>query len=125
VESSEHVSHLDSWLIGRLRDTGRASRLGELLLDESSVAARIEALEDMVLALQARLDEEIGRVRPAVTGHVLFRPTHHGYDVVELDAPPPELGQPVIVDGRRYHVERVGRSPFPADRRPCLYLADD
>jgi hypothetical protein len=31
----------------------------------------------------------------------------------------------VLLDGRRYRVERTGRSPFPGDRRQCLYLAAD
>jgi hypothetical protein len=119
VESQDDLTRLDSWRIGRLREQPRASRLEELLLDDTTAAARIELLEALVTELQSQLPQPA----PEVRGHVLFRPTANGYALHELDGAAPELDQPVLVDGRRYRVERVGRSPLPADRRPCLYLA--
>lgn len=118
MDSYEHVSELDSWRIKRLREQPRASRLDRLLLDEGGGATRIGELEARVLELEARLAAQ------APAGHLLFRPTPHGYALVEVDGPPPELDQPLVVDGRRYAVQRTGRSPFPADRRPCLFLVE-
>jgi hypothetical protein len=120
VESQDDfITRLDSWRIGRLREQPRAARLEGLLFDDTTAAARIELLEALVTELQSQLPLPA----PAVRGHVLFRPTSSGYALHELDGAPPELDQPVLVDGRRYRVERVGRSPLPADRRPCLFLA--
>lgn len=120
MESNDDLTRLDGRRIGRLREQPRPSRLEELLLDELSPAARIEMLESLVAELQSQLPEP----PPAVRGHVLFRPTANGYALHELDGPPPEPDQALLVEGRRYRVERVGRSPLPADRRPCLFLAE-
>jgi hypothetical protein len=120
VEAHDDPTNLDSWLIGQLRAEPPPSRLGELLLDENAAAARIEELETLVAELRAQIPPALKAV-PA--GHVLFAPTTHGYAVVEVDGPPPSPDAPVLLEGRRYRVERTGRSPFPGDRRQCLYLA--
>jgi hypothetical protein len=120
VEAHDDPTNLDSWLIGQLRAEPPTSRLGELLLDENTAAARIEELEALVAELRAQIPPQL-RAVPA--GHVLFAPTPHGYAVVEVDGPPPSPDDSVLLDGRRYRVERTGRSPFPGDRRQCLYLA--
>jgi hypothetical protein len=118
VDTHDPSSALDGWLIGRLRAEPRASRLGELLFDDQTAAARIEELEALVLELQAQLPSPPS----TAAGHLLFRSTAHGYELRELAGPPPRQGDPVLLDGTRYHVERIGRSPLPGDRRPCLYL---
>ena len=120
MEAHDDTTNLDGWLIAQLRDQPAPSRLGELLLDESTAAARIEELESLVAELRAQISP---RLQPVPRGHVLFAPTAHGYAVVEVDGPPPSPDAPVLLDGRRYRVERAGRSPFPGDRRQCLYLA--
>ena len=119
MESRDDLTRLDGWLIGRLRGQPHAARLGDLLLDNRSVEVRIKVLESLVAELRAQLPRE----RTPAAGHVLFRPTPNGYVLLELEGPPPELDQPLLVDGHRYRVERAGRSPLPADRRPCLFLA--
>ena len=63
--------NLDGWLISRLRDQPPPSRLGELLLDESAAAARIEELETLVAELRAQLPP---RLRAVPRGHGLFAP---------------------------------------------------
>ena len=120
MEAHDDSTPLDGWLIGQLRDQPAPSRLGELLLDEGTAAARIEALEALVLELQAQLPP---RPHEVPRGHVLFAPTPQGYAVVEVDGPPPRPDEPVLLEGRRYRVERVARSPLPGDRRPCAVLA--
>ena len=120
MEAHDDPTNLDSWLIGQLRAEPPPARLGELLLDESAAAARIAELETLVAELRAQIPPQLKAV-PA--GHVLFAPTARGYAVVEFEGPPPSPDATVLVDGRRYRVERTGRSPFPGDRRQCLYLA--
>ena len=120
MEAHDDPTNPDGWLIGRLRDQPMPSRLGELLLDESAAAARIEELEARVGELQAQLAP---RPHAVPRGHVLFAPMPRGYTVVEADGPAPPLDAPLILEGRRYRVERAGRSPLPGDRRQCLFLA--
>ena len=118
----------DSWLIGKLRAIPRRHRLEEILLerrlrdlDVPGLAAHIAELELQVAELSTRLAPE---ERPP--GHVLFFPTPDGYAIVEADEPPPPVDRLLMLDGPNsgavYRVQRVGRSPFPGDRRPCLYL---
>jgi hypothetical protein len=111
----------DSWFIGRLRGLPRRQRVEELLLDTSAIADHLDELESKVAELQAKLDA----VEEPAGGHVLFVPTADGYAIVEADEPPPPQHQLVLLAGGVYRVARVGRSPFPADKRPCLFLAAD
>ena len=41
--------------------------------------------------------------------------------VRELDLSPPAVGQLLLLDQGCFRVQRVGRSPFPHDRRPRLF----
>jgi hypothetical protein len=114
----------DSWFIGALRALPRRRRLEEIMLDRrlrdldvDGLAAHIHELETQVADLTARLAPV---QRPP--GHVLFFPTPTGYEIVEADEPPPPVGQLLLLDDGCFRVHRLGRSPFPFDRRPCLFL---
>jgi hypothetical protein len=75
----------------------------------------------------ARLHEEFTQLRvveapePA-SSHLLFVPTPARYLVVERQGPPPESGAEVEVDGDAFTVGKLGRAPFPGERRPCAFL---
>jgi hypothetical protein len=114
----------DGWLIGALRSRPRRRRLEEILIDRrlrdldvSGLTAHIDRLEAQVAELTARLAPE---ERPP--GHVLFFATPSGYEIVEADEPPPPVDQLLLLGDGCYRVHRTGRSPFPGDRRPCLFL---
>ena len=121
METHDSSPSFDGWLIRRLRAEPRTSRLGELLLDDPTAAARIEELEALVLELQAQLPA----APPRAEGYVAFRPARDGWAIAEIDGRHPAPGEPLLLDGRRYRVDRIGRSPFPRDARPCVYLAAD
>jgi hypothetical protein len=118
------VEAADGWFIGTLRGKPRRRRLDEILmnrrlrdLDVAGLTAHIDKLEAQVTELTARLAPE---ARPS--GHVLFFATAGGYEIVEADEPPPPVGQLLLLGDGCYRVHRLGRSPFPGDRRPCLFL---
>jgi hypothetical protein len=120
-----HDPH-DGWLIARLRGMPRR-RLEDLLLDRrlrhldvGGLVDHLERLEAEIATLQAKLATD---ARPP--GHVLFLPTPTGYAIIEADEPPPPIGQLLLLDAGCFRVHRVGRSPFPLDRRPCLFLEAD
>jgi len=50
----------------------------------------------------------------------LTKPT--GYELHERDGEPPEPGEELEEDGRRYVVIKVAGSPLPGDARRCAYL---
>jgi hypothetical protein len=115
----------DGWLMAHLRALPRRRRFEDLLLDRrlrhldiGGLVEHLESLEAEIAALQARLD--VAEPRP--DGHVLFVPTPSGYAIVDSDEPPPPVNQLLILDEGCFRVQRTGRSPFPLDRRPCLFL---
>jgi hypothetical protein len=117
----------DGWLIARLRALPRR-RLEDLLLDRRLRHLDVGGLVDHL----ERLESEIATLRAQITapddrppGHVLFLPTPAGYAIIEADEQPPPIGQLLILDDGCFRVQRVGRSPFPLDRRPCLFLEAD
>jgi hypothetical protein len=116
----------DSWFIAPLRGLPRRRRFEQLLLDRrlrgldvTALADHLDRLEAEIVDLTARLGRAEGERPP---GHVLFFPTPAGYAVVEADEPPPPVGQLLLLEHGCFRVQRVGRSPFPRDRRPCLFL---
>jgi hypothetical protein len=120
----EHAA--DSWLIGRLRARPRRRRLEDLLFerklrdaDVSGLVEHITALEAEIAALHAEVHG--GEVRRP-PGHVLFVPSPDGYAIVEANDAPPPVGQLLLLDSGCFRAQRLGRSPFPQDRRPCLFL---
>ena len=56
--------------------------------------------------------------------HLLFVSKPTGYELVERDGEPPELGSEVEVgdDGLRLRVSKLGPSPLPQDDRSCAFL---
>lgn len=129
---AEDQRGLDGWLIGELRNHGRPRRLGKLLLDggdsaeASELDERVETAERELHELRGRLqrvERRVVRRNPHhAAAHTRFLPNGSGYEIMELPGPPPRAGESVVVAGRGYRVLRVGRSPFPADRRPCVFL---
>lgn len=121
---------LDGRLIGELRNTSRQRKLDDLLLDgiepTTELDHRVESAERELDELRRRVHRVERGLRPKTphhaASHTLFAPSGAGYEIVEADGPPPRAGDPVVVGGRGYHVLRVGRSPFPSDRRPCVFL---
>jgi hypothetical protein len=118
-----HDPH-DGWLIARLRALPRR-RLEDLLLDRrlrhldvGGIADHLERLETEVATLRAQMSAPDARP----PGHVLFLPTPTGYAIIESDEAPPPTGQLLLLDDGCFRVQRMGRSPFPLDRRPCLFL---
>jgi hypothetical protein len=118
----------DGWFIGHLRGRTRRHRLEEHLLDRRlrsldihALGEHLDALESEIAQLKATLSRADEPERPP--GHVLFFPTPDGYAIVEADEPPPPAGTLLQIEGSWFSAERIGRSPFPQDRRPCLFLA--
>ena len=55
-------------------------------------------------------------------GWVLFVSKPTGYELVEKQGDPPAVGDEVETDnGQPLRVLKVGPSPIPGDRRPCVY----
>ena len=54
--------------------------------------------------------------------HLLFVWKTTGYELVERDGEPPEVGAEVELDGRSGRVTKIGASPLPGDGRACAYL---
>ncbi|HZR95851.1 MAG TPA: hypothetical protein VFA56_09150 [Gaiellaceae bacterium] len=123
---------LDGWLIGELRRHSRPTRIDGLLLEEQALdrfACRLDAAEREVAELRTRLQRAERRLDGTsvhhAAAHTRFVPSAEGYEIVESVGPPPRAGESIAVDEASYRVLRVGRSPFPYDRRPCVYLVSE
>jgi len=124
---------------GRLADDCSRAREGstaaqasladaEMRLDASE--AHIAVLDSEVRSLRLRLAapqapraetlQEASEPEPAF--HLRLVPEPTGYALSESHGPPPEAGERVEVNRRRFCVARVGRSPLPDDARPCAFL---
>jgi len=55
------------------------------------------------------------------TGYLLFLARPTGYELVERQGEPPQAGAELDEDGLRLVVSKLGPSPLPGDRRPCVY----
>jgi hypothetical protein len=59
----------------------------------------------------------------AVGRYLLFVSKPSGYELVERDGEPPEIGAEVELEGGlRLRVAKVASSPLPRDPRPCVFL---
>ncbi len=116
----------DNWFITHARGLPRRRRFEDLLFDRKLRALDIKALVDHVDQLEneiAALTMRLARAEPQrPPGHVLFFPTPDGYELAEADEPPPPVGRVLLLEHGCFRVQRIGRSPFPNDRRPCAFL---
>jgi hypothetical protein len=78
----------------------------------AQVAAQLEAHEAEAGRLIRQLDGLIGNVQALRADH----------DLIERTGSPPAVGDELPLGDRRFAVERIGRSPLPFDRRPCVQL---
>ena len=128
------LDHLRNALAERdraLEDADRArARLDETLAEREAQLvkerAAVAVLQSRVLIAGEPLstDEVAGGVaREPILGHVEYAPFPEGYRLIASDEPSPRPGDVVDVEGHSFLVTRVGRSPLPADARPCAFLA--
>jgi hypothetical protein len=115
---------------------------------ETMKAPQLEAVPDPepeVERLQEenrRLQDEIGRLRAEFmqltvveaaepepepepeppSSHVVFVPTAKRYLLLEQQGPPPEPGDELDLPEGSFVVGKIGRAPFPGERRPCAFL---
>jgi hypothetical protein len=81
-----------------------------------------------------RLQDEIARLRAEFSNlkvveapeqpssHVVFVPTSERYLLLERQGPPPEPGDRLELPEGTFVVGKLGRAPFPGERRPCVFL---
>jgi hypothetical protein len=81
-----------------------------------------------------RLQDEIARLRAEFSNlkvveapeqpssHVVFVPTSERYLLLERQGPPPEPGDRLELTEGTFVVGKLGRAPFPGERRPCVFL---
>jgi hypothetical protein len=100
---------------------------------------------DRLRAENRRLQDEIERLRSEFTrlkvveepepeepeepkepeqssSHVVFIPTPERYVLLERQGPPPEPGVELDLPEGGFVVGKIGRAPFPGERRPCAFL---
>jgi hypothetical protein len=89
---------------------------------------------DRLQAENRRLREEIERLESEFTrlkvvgapeqpsSHVVFVPTPERYLLLERQGPPPEPGDALDLPEGSFVVGKVGRAPFPGERRACAFL---
>ena len=102
-------------------DETLANREAQLVQERAAVAvlrSRVIIADDPLAT-----DEVAGEeARGAIAGHVEYAPFPEGYRLIASDEPSPRPGDVVDVEGHSFLVTRVGRSPLPADARPCAFL---
>jgi chromosome segregation ATPase len=96
----------------------------------------VDVLQNEIIVRDSRLAEvqaELELVRRTVAtsqtprhsetqGHVRFVGLPEGYRLAVSDEPCARIDELVEFDGRSFRVDRIGRSPLPADDRPCVFL---
>ena len=106
----------------------------ELETLEAALARRVAGLSELEATVsQVRSEHEDVRAAIATDhpniaaessslGHLRFVLRAGSYTVLPCDGEPPVPGQLVELDGERFIVAKIGRSPLPSDPRPCAYL---
>ena len=107
---------------------------------EPAKAPQLEAVPDpdpeleRLQAENRRLLEEIDRLQSEFTrlkvvealeqpsSHVVFVPTPERYLLLDREGPPPEPGDALDLPEGSFVVGKVGRAPFPGERRACAFL---
>ena len=87
----------------------------------AALAARIDELEAKLRAIEEHPGIDHDAVRAATT-HTRLLCSPSGYELTEVDAPPPPAGATVAQGGSEYTVWQVGPSPLPDDARRCAIL---
>lgn len=114
-------------LWGRLEELNARLSATEARLAEET-AARLEAENELAEVLTGRGQPHSSGAEPALrlpARFVLFVPLADRYELVEQEGPLPAPGSEVELGAlgeSRFTVSKVGRSPLPADTRPCAYL---
>jgi hypothetical protein len=92
--------------------------LERLHADNRRLQAEIERLQAEFTSLKLVEAPELP------SSHLLFVPTPARYLLVERQGPPPEPGDELEVPEIEASlvVTKVGRAPFPGERRPCAFL---
>ena len=98
---------------------GSRARVVTLESELGLLRSRITELEELELSPSPVAPE------PAPPFHFRFFAQPSGYTLLESTEPPPGVGESVELDGRRFSVARIGRSPFPHDTRTCAFLLSD
>ena len=108
--------------VGVDRKNLRATLFSPSAVDQrAALAARIDELEAKLRAIEEHpaIDH---RAVVAATTHTRLLCSPGGYELTEVDAPPPRAGTTVDQDGATYTVWQVGPSPLPDDARRCAIL---
>jgi chromosome segregation ATPase len=93
----------------------------------SDVAERTQSIAQLTVELEAVQAELAERPAPPPVeeprrAHVVFLPGAEGYALEARPGPAPDVGSEEELDGLRFRVTRIGRSPLPADKRQCAFL---
>ncbi len=95
---------------------GSRGRVVTLERELEMLRSRIAELERLEIQPSNRGSE------PALPFHLRLVPQPSRYSLSESAEPPPRVGELVELDGRRFSVARIGRSPLPHDVRRCAFL---
>ena len=88
---------------------------------QAALVSRVDELEAKLRAIEEHpgIDHE---AVVAATTHTRLLCMPSGYELSEVDAPPPPAGTTVDHGGSSYTVWQVGPSPLPSDARRCAIL---
>jgi uncharacterized coiled-coil DUF342 family protein len=106
---------------------GRLTASGEAYLDTGRELSRSIAGLGMALAASDALRVAEPRETDSPNENAVFlafAPTAEGYRLLECEGSTPTYGSEMSIDGCEgpLVVTRIGASPLPFDRRPCVYL---
>lgn len=133
------AGRLSRQLHGLIANVHALSADHERAVDELRARERqVAELEILVAGLPREIDSpQTASARPlavpesspafAPNGHattflVLVPRADDTHELVERTGAPPAVGDELPLGDRRFAVERIGRSPIPFDRRPCVQL---
>jgi hypothetical protein len=85
------------------------------------LAERVALLEQAHNSTGVALEPDLAQL-PVAQSHTQLVCRPSGYSFHDVEAPPPLIGERVEVTGEVFVVDRLARSPFPADARPCAIL---
>jgi hypothetical protein len=99
----------------------------EAVPDPDPELDRLQAENRRLLAEIDRLQSEFMRLKVVAapeqpSSHVVFVPTSERYLLLDREGPPPEPGDALDLPEGSFVVGKVGRAPFPGERRACAFL---